>query len=335
MRALAAIEPGKLEIVELDIPKPGKYEALVKMDACAICNSTDHKLLNNTFMSGSFPVVLGHESVGTVVETGPGVVNFAVGDRGFRQRLEDRHVPGNGRSCWGGFGEYGLVVDEWARQGLPYDLQSLPHNQQKLLLDVKPELAVGMVTLMECLDCIDNCGIEPGKAAAIVGSGPVGQAMAMFAGLLGAKPVYAFGRNPSHSDRFKNVSKVDRYISGEVLPSDVQEMVSGGGFDLVIEAVGSIEALDRCIYLAGTKGRVCVYGVAPESSPYTPDQMQRHNVSVVGAVEGRVQAQLAEWIKQGKVDLSEWVSHIMPLEDYQRAFDLVKSREALKAVLIP
>lgn len=334
MKALAAIEPGKLGIVELDMPTPGKYEALVRMDACAICNSTDHKLLNNEFCSGSFPVILGHESVGTVIETGSGVVNFKQEDLVFRQRLGDQHVPGDGRSLWGGFGEYGLVTDEWAEQGLPYGPDSIPHNQQKVLIDIKPELAVGMVTLMECLDCIKTCGASSGKSVAIVGSGPVGQALAMFAKLLGADPVYAFGRNPLHSCRFMQVSKVDDYISDTQPPTDVQNIVFKGGFDIVVEAVGSIDALDKSITLAGSTGQVCVYGVAPGSSPYRPDQFDRPNVSAVGAIEGRVQAQLVNWIESGKVNLSEWVSHVLPYNDYQKAFDLVESREALKAVLL-
>ncbi len=334
MKALAAIEPGRLGIVELDMPVPGRFEALVRMDACALCNSTDHKLLNNEFCSGTFPVILGHESVGTVIETGPGVVNFKEGDLVFRQRLGDQHVPGEGRSLWGGFGEYGLVVDDWAEQGVPYGPDSIPHNQQKVLIDIKPELAVGMVTLMECLDCIITCGAAPGKSVAIVGSGPVGQALALFAKLLGAGPVYAFGRNPSHSDRFTSVSKVDGYISSPQLPTDIQSIVSKGGFDIVVEAVGSIDALDKSINLAGDTGQVCVYGVAPGSSPYRPDQMNRHNVTAVGAIEGRVQAKLVNWIEKGQVNLSEWVTHVLPYNDYQKAFDLVESREALKAVLL-
>jgi len=323
MKAVMGIEPGKLGIGELEIPRPGEYEALVKMEACAVCNSTDHKLLTNEFFSGAFPIALGHEVISTVVDAGPKVENFRVGDRVFRQRLYDSHVPG-GRSCWGGFAEYGIVVDEWARQGLAYGPESLPHDQQKLMIDVAPELAAGMITLMECLDCIRSCGAAPGKSVAVVGSGPVGQALAMFAKLLGAGPVYAFGRDPARAERFENVCGVDGYVSGECRAT----------FDVAVEAVGSVDALDRCIELAGQAGRVFVYGIAPGSSPYRPDQMSRDNVSTVGAVEGRAQAALVRWIEEGKVNLSDWVSHVLPLEDYQYAFDLVKGKQALKAVLL-
>ena len=335
MKAVMALRPGELGLGELEMPEPGDYEALVRMDACAICNSTDHKLMTNEFVPGPFPVVLGHEVVGTVTEVGPKVRNFKPGDRVFRQRLDNHHVPGEGRSCWGGFAEYGLVTDEWAKQDVPYGPSPLPHPQQKLLLDVEPALATGMVTLMETLDCITTCGAKPGTSVAVVGSGPVGQALAMFAKLLGAAPVYAFGRSPAHADRFARVCKADGYVAGPALPAEVERIVEGGGFDVVLEAVGSADALDTCLRLAGGKGRVCVYGIAPASSPWRPEQMERPNVSRVGAKEGRVQAQLAEWVEAGRVDLNDWVSHRLPLSDYQQGFDMVPQKKAMKVVLLP
>ncbi|MCE5325162.1 MAG: alcohol dehydrogenase catalytic domain-containing protein [Planctomycetaceae bacterium] len=334
MKAVMAVAPGTLALGEIDIPAPGEFEALVRMDACAICNSTDQKLLHNEFCPGIFPVVLGHEVVGTVVEIGPSVRNFRAGDRVFRQRLGDQHVSGGGRSCWGGFAQYGLVSDEWARQGVPYGSEDLPHDQQKLLMNVPPALAAGMVTLMECLDCIAACGAGAGKSVAVVGSGPVAQALAMFARLLGAGPVWAFGRRAAAAERFATVSKIDGYASGADLPPAASKIVNAGGFDLAVEAVGSPEALHTCLRLAGAKGRVCVYGVAPQSAPFRPDQTQRANVAFVGAREGRAQKRLVEWVQQGKVDLRDWVSHQLPLGEFQKGFDLIASRQATKVVLL-
>jgi threonine dehydrogenase-like Zn-dependent dehydrogenase len=334
MRAVMATQPGRLGLGELDRPEPGPYEALVRMDACAICNSTDHKLMTNEFFPGAFPVVLGHEVVGTVTAVGPQVTSFQPGDRVFRQRLADRHVPG-GRSCWGGFAEYGLVSDEWARKGVPYGPAPLPHDQQKLLLDVEPALATGMVTLMETLDCMTTCGARPGVSVAIVGSGPVGQAMALFARLLGASPVFAFGRRPGPAERFARISRADGYAVAPEYPPEVQRILAAGGFGLVVEAVGSPDALDTCLHLAGSQGRVCVYGVAPTTSPYRDDQTGRPNVATVGAQEGRAQATLSEWVRQGEVRLEDWVSHRLPLAEYQQGFDLLADRQATKVVLLP
>ncbi|MHB0937854.1 MAG: zinc-dependent alcohol dehydrogenase [Armatimonadota bacterium] len=334
MKALLASAPGVLSLGELETPVPGEYDALVRLDACAFCNSTDHKLLLHDLFTGPLPIALGHESISTVVEVGAKVVNFKPGDRVFRQRLADSHVPG-GCSRWGGFAEYALVTDEWARQGKPYGPDALPHDQQKLLLDVAPPLASAMVTLMETLDCAISSGVTPGISFAVVGSGPVGQAFAMFARQLGAGPVYAFGRSAGRAERFARVSGCDGYITGTDFPAEVRRLVDAGGFDLVIEAVGSADALDTALTLGGARGRVCVYGVAPDSNPYRDEQLTRPNVTRVGACEGRAQARMVEMVEQGGVRLEDWVSHVLPMTEYQRALELVTVEKADKVVLVP
>jgi L-iditol 2-dehydrogenase len=335
MKAVVAMAAGELAMIDLEVPQPSDYEALVRMEACAICNSTDHKLLTGDFVPGPFPVVLGHEVVGRVVEAGPKVINYRSGDRVFRQRLRDEHVPGDGRSCWGGFAEYGLVTDEWAIRGIPYGPEQLPHDQQKLLLDVEPSLATAMITLMETLDCVLTCGASEGKSVAVVGSGPVGQCFALFSRLLGAGPVFAFGRTSRNASRFGGICRSDGFIIEKDYPKEVRRIVETGGFDIVIEAVGSQSALTTCLELAGSTGNVYVYGIAPEAHPFQDNQMRHPRVHQVGAVEGRVQARLLKFIEGGAVHLEDWVSHCTPLSEYQRGFDLVIRKQALKLVLIP
>lgn len=334
MKAVMVARPGELYLGELAVPVPGEYEALVRMDACAICNSTDHKLLMNEFCPGPFPMALGHEVVGTVVETGPKIVNFRPGDRVFRQCLTNSHVPG-GCSRWGGFAEYGLIVDQWAKQGAPYDAAILPHCQQKILLNVEASLATAMITLMETLDCLITSGVKPGKSVAVVGSGPVGQAFAMFAKLLGAGPVYAFGRRAGLSKRFTKVTNCDGYVTNANEMPAVKRVVAQGGFDIVMEAVGSVEALELCLTLAGVNGKVFAYGIPPASNPYRNDLLDRPNVLRVGAKEGRVQTVLAAYVEAGKVNLQDWMDVCLPLMEFQRGFDMVIQKQANKVVLMP
>ncbi len=334
MRALLALTPGVLGLEELPVPRYGEYEALVQMSACAICNSTDHKLLMNEFFPGIFPVALGHEVIGQVVEVGAKVKSFKPGDRVFRQRLRDTDVPG-GRSCWGGFAEYGVVEDLWAKEGIPYGNAALPHDQQKLLLDVPPPQASAMVTLMETLDCLMTCRVGNGMNVAVVGSGPVAQAFTLFARLLGARHVYAFGRRDVYSDRFTGVCRANGYVVGDDYPAPVEKIISNGGFDVVMEAVGSVAALNRCLALAGANGSVCIYGIPPASTPYQSEQTERPGIQWVGAMEGRAQRRLVQFIESRAVHLDDWVSHVLPLEQYQQAFDLVSSKEGSKVVLTP
>src|SRR5687767_12041284 len=83
MKSVIAVHPGHLEILDTRVPRPGPYQALVRTECAYLCNRTDSALLHGTFpgMEEKFPVDLGHESVGTVVEVGDKVRHFAGGDR--------------------------------------------------------------------------------------------------------------------------------------------------------------------------------------------------------------------------------------------------------------
>lgn len=335
MRVLMATKPGVLGIEEIPVPKPDEYEALVQMEACAICNSTDHKLMTNEFFPGAFPVALGHEVIGRVVEVGQKVASFTVGNRVFRQRLRGSDIPNQGRSCWGGFAEFGIVEDLWVKEGIRYGDPALPHDQQKLLIDVTPPQAAAMVTLMETLDCLVTCRVGRGMNVAVVGSGPVAQAFALYARLLGAKAVYAFGRREAYAERFTQVSKASGYVVGEEYPAAVAKILDHGGFDVVMEAVGAADALTHCLKLADTNGVVCIYGIPPKSAPYRPEDTAHPNIQWVGAMEGRAQRRLVQHIEAKHINLDDWVSHVLPLNDYQAAFDLVARKEGNKVVLVP
>ncbi|MCL1856539.1 MAG: alcohol dehydrogenase catalytic domain-containing protein [Kiritimatiellaeota bacterium] len=324
MKALAIVEKGRLGIIEIPVPQIGEYDALCKMEACAFCNSTDHKLIENEFCPGVFPSVIGHEVIGTVVKVGGGVKNYAVGDRVFRQTLTDAMVPG-GRSNWGGFSEYGVITDQWAKQGVSCDAKQHPFPQQRLLLDVPAPEATAMVTLMECLDCVTQCGVA-GKKVAVMGSGPVAQAMALFATLLGATKVVAVGRREIHRARFAAVCQKAEYVTS---PEGI------GAFDLVLEAVGSAEALASAVSLAKEDGQVKVYGIAAASVPHPANLLADRRVECVGATEGRVQQELVDTVRSGAVRLRDWYDVVLPLSEYQKAYDLVRLGNAYKAVLTP
>lgn len=330
MKGLFAVAPGKLEVLELPQPEPGPYEALVQTEACAICNSTDTKLIHGQFFSGTWPILLGHESVGRVVKLGEGVRNFRVGDRVLRGSLADAQVPfPGGRSCWGGFAEYNLVTDVWARDGAEYN--AWPHPQQVVPSHIGPIHAAALITLKENLSFISNFDVV-GRSVAIVGTGPVAQAMALFARLLGAKQVVVFGRHERWRERFLALG-ADAYVVYDDLPCRVQVVLDRGGFERVIEAVGSRAALARCIELAGARGRVGVYGIPPEDEPYDEADAAHPQVSWPKVAEAEVHDLILEMIARGQVNLADWVSLALPWQEFRRGFEMIWNKEANKVVL--
>ena len=332
MQGLFVVAKNQLEVLDLPEPEPGPFEAVVQVEACAICNSTDHKLIQGEFFSGTFPMLLGHEAVGRVIQVGARVRSFRVGDRVLRTTLRDGHVPyPGGRSCWGGFVEKALVTDVWAEKGLAYN--AFPHPQQIVPADIPPAEATMLITLKETLNCLENTAVMPGQSLAILGSGPVAQTLVGFAKLKGLGPLVVFGRNPAWAGTFARLG-ADGYVAGEDVPAEVQAMLRKGGFERVIEAVGSRAALTRALQIASPQGRVNLYGVTPNSEPYLPEEESDPRVFRGEVAEAKAHEQLLAWVAQGKIRLADWVSVCLPWREYARGFELVQQKTANKVVLM-
>ncbi|MBL7200909.1 MAG: alcohol dehydrogenase catalytic domain-containing protein [Anaerolineae bacterium] len=331
MRGIFVTGINRTAILELPEPEPGPYEALVEVLACGICNSTDWKIIEGEFVSGTFPILLGHEAVGRVISVGREVRSFQVGDLVLRSALRDEHVPfPGGRSCWGGFVEKAIVTDVWAEQGAGYN--AFPHPQQIVPEGVAPAHAPVMIPLKEAIYCLRSTDVQPGRSLAIVGTGPVAQALTFVANLSDVHPLVVFGRRAEWAERFARLG-ADGYVAGSDWPPEAREILERGGFDRAIEAVGSRVALDRCLEVISQDGRVNVYGVAPESEPYLPDQMSDPRVFRPGVAEAEAHDTLVRWIAEGRVDLSDWISHQMPWTDYRRGFDMVHDKTANRVIL--
>jgi threonine dehydrogenase-like Zn-dependent dehydrogenase len=266
-----------------------------------------------------------------VIRVGAKVRAFQVGDRVLRSRLEDEHVPyPGGRSCWGGFVERAIVTDVWAEQGAAYN--AFPHPQQIVPMHVSPAGAVASITLKETLSCLRNSDVSPGQSLAIVGTGPVGQTLAFFAVLSGLRPVVVFGRRPEWAATFARLG-VDGYVAGTDVSPGVQAILDSGGFDRAIEAVGARPALSRCLKVVRPEGRVNLYGIAPESEPYLPEEEGDPRVFRGKVAEAEEHDPFFDWVEQGVVNPEDWISHHVPWTEYQRGLDMVANKEANKVVL--
>jgi threonine dehydrogenase-like Zn-dependent dehydrogenase len=333
MRAIVAVAPRTVSLIDLPIPAIGPYEALAKVEACGICNGTDIKLIDGEFLPGPFPSAIGHESVGIVVKTGEKVRSFRLGDRVLRPLLYDSHVP-DGRSTWGGMSEYGIVIDGAAfrQDGADVQVHWAAPKQQVVPASISPAQAAAMITLKETLQVLKEFGVGSGKPVAILGTGPVAQAYCFFSKMLGASPVAVFGRRAVYANRFMALG-ADTYVTGDDYPVLVRNQIARGGFGQVIEAVGSPEGLKRCLDLAGPTGQVRVYGIAPASHSWDEVDLKDFRVQRIGAKEDQVHEEMLDLVARGTVVLSDWVSRVIPVQDYESGFELVHSKQASKVVL--
>ncbi len=324
MKGLFIVEKGRLDFLEMPMPKPGRFEALVRVRACGICNSTDRKLMEGEFCPGPFPALLGHESVGEVVEAGAGVRSFHVGDLVLRPGLTDEQVGIAGaRSVWGGFAEFAIVRDVWSERESAYN--AFPHPQQIVPPGTDPALAVAMITLKETMSCLRSTDVPVGGSLGIVGSGPVAEALTWFASMNGIAPVVVLGRSPAHRERFLRAGAAAYLAEGEMSPF--------GLLDRVIEAVGSRAALRRALDLCKADGRVNVYGVAPASEPFAAADVSDSRVFVGKVAEAEEHDGLVTLMDRGAVVLSDWVDALLPWTQYEAGFALIAQRRARKVAL--
>ena len=171
------------------MPEMGPYDALVKIDACGICNSTDKKILQRKFVSSiPVPLVLGHESVGTVVEVGSKVSCFQVGQRVLRPGAS--YPPGSPyASAWGGFAEYGLVSDlaAWQADGREGQPPGMSSKQQVIPSRARSRAGHGDHHAQGGPVRLARRGQSTRTTwTAIVGTGPVARAFTFWAHWLGA-----------------------------------------------------------------------------------------------------------------------------------------------------
>jgi threonine dehydrogenase-like Zn-dependent dehydrogenase len=189
-----------------------------------------------------------------------------------------------------------------------------------------------MIVLKENLNCIKNTQIQSNQSLAIVGTGPASQSMVMWAKRLGVSPVVVFGRREKWASHFADLG-ADAYAVGDDYPPEIFRILDRGGFDRTIEAVGSNEALRRCLQITRREGRVHLYGMPADDEAYKEEYRSDPRVFRSPVVEAEVHDELLGHIEEGRIDLSQWVSHVLPLADYRHAFAIVKKEKPTKVVL--
>ncbi len=181
-----------------DVPEPGPYQATVRVNAFAICNSTDKHLRDCRLMGATAetcPFLLGHEAAGEVVEVGSKCRYLKVGDQALRPMAE---ADGYG-SYWGAFAEYGSVADRRAYEedGSPDGGPRIHKGHQVVPPEIAPGAAVMLITLKEVLSYLDRTGADAGGRLLVMGHGPVGLAAAYLGRrVCGCERIVVAGRRP-------------------------------------------------------------------------------------------------------------------------------------------
>jgi S-(hydroxymethyl)glutathione dehydrogenase/alcohol dehydrogenase len=365
-RAAIAFEAKKsLEIVELDVEGPKEGEALLRVVATGVCH-TDAFTLSGADPEGVFPVVLGHEGGCIVEEVGPGVTSVKPGDH-----VIPLYIPecGQCKQCKSGKTNLcqAIAATEWAGL-MPDGSRRFSHKGSPVYhymgtstfseYTVVPEIALAKVNKEAPLDkiCLLGCGIttgigavlntakvEPGSSVAIFGLGGIGMSAIQGAVMAKAERIIAVDINESKFEMARQLGATD-CVNPKKHDAPIQEVIAemtDGGVDYSFECIGNVNTMRaalECCHLGGGESTIIGVAGAGQEISTRPFQLVTGRVwrgTAFGGVKGR--SQLPGYVDKylsGDIKLDEMVSHTMPLDDINRAFDLMHEGNGIRSVII-
>ncbi len=339
MKAAVVVKPGKIKVMDVPEPEMEHDEALVRVRACGLCNGTDTKILHGHFPGigpDEYPLVLGHEAVGEVVEVGKDVESFRVGDLVLEPY---NRIPMQGMgSAWGAFAEYMLVRDHLRMTREGREVPAWMKREQVVQPGISPVDATILITLKETASALRNFEFKHGMRVLIVGDGPVGCGLAMFARIKGAELVVGLGHR---DERLRIMNRVGAHFTLNTGSRDIDkallEMTGIRCFDMVIDAVGNAGIMRRALSWVEEGGRVCMYGVASDDEFRVPLAAWPNNVVVhklfFPVRHEDCHDEVVGLVKSGRINPGDFYSHTVQLDDIQHGFDLLETREAFKVVV--
>ena len=337
MKAAVTDGQGKLWIEEVPTPELNPYQCLCKIEACATCTGTDQKHINGKLpFPNDYPGILGHESVGHVVELGSKVRNYRMGDRFLRpSAVYPGEKLGELYSVWGGFAEYGIVTDTKALLEDDPNAEVNPYCQfQQLIpdcIEMSAADATTLITLKEAASLVVNAGVKEGTSVVILGAGAVGISMCKFAKMMGAS-VIVVARRDEQLAHATTVGADAVVNSSNVAVADVvNELTGGSGADRIIDTSGSAELLAAAAKALSADGKVVPYGM-PETAGAIENAVPKDIILSAQPAEALAHEYVLGAVRLGLIDLSKFYSHRLPFKDVVQGFGMLKTKEAFKVV---
>ena len=365
-RAAVAWAPKQsLSIEEIDVEGPKQGEVLLKVVASGVCH-TDAFTLSGEDPEGAFPCVLGHEGGCEVLECGPGVKDLKPGDHVIPLYIPEcgecvycRSTKTNlcqsiASTVWTGYMPDG--TQRFSKDGKPiFHYMGCSTFSE---YTVVPEIALAKIDKAAPLDkvCLLGCGVttgigavlntakvEPGSSVAVFGLGGIGLSVIQGAVMAKAKRIVAIDVNPDKFAMAKALGATD-FINPRDLTGSVTEAVvelTGGGVDYSFECIGNVdvmrEALECCHMGWGVSTIIGVAGAGKEirTRPFQLVTGRTWKGSAFGGVKGR--SELPGYVDRylhGQIELDSLVTHRMPLEEINTAFDLMHQGRSIRSVII-
>ncbi|MGC1344149.1 MAG: S-(hydroxymethyl)glutathione dehydrogenase/class III alcohol dehydrogenase [Candidatus Binataceae bacterium] len=362
--AVASRAGAPLEITEVDLEGPRAGEVLVEIKATGVCH-TDAFTLSGKDPEGLFPAILGHEGAGVVVEIGASVTTLARGDHVIPLYIPECR---NCEACLSGKTNLCVAIRETQGKGLMPDGTSRFSRGGRMIhhymgtstfanYTVVPEIALAKVRADAPFDkiCYIGCGVTtgigavintakvaPGDRVAVFGIGGIGLNVIQGARLAGARMIVAIDLNPAREAIARKFGATDfvnpAEVKGELVPCLID--LTRGGADYAFECVGNVklmrQALECCHRGWGTCVIIGVAGAGEEIStrPFQLVTGRTWKGTAFGGARGRRDVpKIVDWYMEGRINIDDLITHTMPLERINDAFDLMHAGKSIRSVV--
>jgi S-(hydroxymethyl)glutathione dehydrogenase/alcohol dehydrogenase len=366
-RAAVAWEAGKpltIETIRIEGPKAG--EVLVEVMATGVCH-TDAYTLSGLDSEGKFPAILGHEGAGIVREVGPGVTTLKVGDHVIPLYTPECR---NCKSCLSRRTNLCTAIRATQGQGVMPDGTSRFRCDGETVFHymgcstfanftVLPEIALAKVREDAPFDkiCYIGCGVTtgigaviytakvwPGANVVVFGLGGIGLNVIQGARMVGADRIIGVDINPAKVAMAKKFGMTD-FINPDEIGTDkvVQAIVdlTGGGADFSFDATGNVTVMRQALECCHRGwGESIIIGVAEAGKEIAtrPFQLVTGRVwkgTAFGGARGRTDVpKIVDWYMEGKINIDDLITHTMPLEEINTAFDLMHEGKSIRSVIV-
>jgi L-iditol 2-dehydrogenase len=337
-----ADKPGATELRDVPVPAIGKTDVLVEVAYVGVCGTDPHLHKNVSAFTFERPFILGHEFAGTIVKAGEEVTEFSIGDRVTAEthaqfcgtcalcRQNNYHL------CRGRKG-YGFHVDGAFTKFVKVPeriLHRIPENVTLKEASVTEPFCVAYKAL------VSNSKIVPGDTVVVIGPGPIGILCVKVAQLCGAGEIIVIGTEGDDNRLMLSKEFGATIIINSMKDDPLKKILSlgdGYGADLVVDTAGVAETLKLSMHAVRPAGQITKIGWGTKPIDFSIDPIVAKSVTLKGHFSHtwEVWEHCLTLMSKKMVDLNKIITHEFSIDQWEKAFELVETKAALKVVLKP
>ncbi len=334
--------PEATEVREVPVPEIGKTDVLVEVAYIGVCGTDPHMHHNKSAFQFQRPFILGHEFAGTIVKTGNEVSSFSKGDR----VTSETHAEFCGKCALCRSNNYHICRE---RKGYGFHVDGaftkFVKVPERILHRVPPSISLKAASITEpfCVAykaLVSNSRIIPGDSVVVIGPGPIGILCVKVAQFCGASEIIAIGTTGDD----KRLTLAREFGATILINSSKEDPLKkilplgeGYGADLIVDTAGSSETLQFSMQAVRPAGQITKIGWGTKPVGFSLDPLLAKSVTLQGHFSHTwdVWEKCLTLMGKNLIDLEKLITHELPIDQFEKAFELVESKEAVKVVLKP